>query len=63
MQIAIPIFERLTALDAIGPYEVLHRLPGAEVVVVGLERGSVRTENGCLGLSVDAPSTRFRAPT
>ena len=31
MQIAIVLFERLTALDAIGPYEVLQRLPGAEV--------------------------------
>jgi transcriptional regulator GlxA family with amidase domain len=54
MQIAIPLFERLTALDAIGPYEVLQRLPGAEVVFVGLERGTVRTENGFLGLSIDA---------
>ena len=31
MQIAIPLFDDLTALDAIGPYEVLSRLPGAEV--------------------------------
>ena len=35
MQIAIPLFDRLTALDAVGPYEVLQRLPGAEVVFVG----------------------------
>jgi putative intracellular protease/amidase len=54
MQIAIPLFDRLTALDAVGPYEVLQRLPGAEVVFVGAERGSVRTENGFLGLTVDA---------
>jgi putative intracellular protease/amidase len=54
MQIAIVLFERLTALDAIGPYEVLQRLPGAEVTFVGRERGSIRTENGFLGLSVDA---------
>ena len=31
MNIAIPIFDRLTALDAVGPYEVLSRLPGAKV--------------------------------
>jgi putative intracellular protease/amidase len=37
MQIAIPLFDDLTALDAIGPYEVLSRLPGAEVVFVGAE--------------------------
>jgi transcriptional regulator GlxA family with amidase domain len=54
MQIAIPVFDRMTALDAVGPYEVLQRLPGAEVVFVGTERGTVRTENGFLGLSVDA---------
>ena len=29
MDIAIPIFDQLTALDAVGPYEVLSRLPGA----------------------------------
>jgi len=28
MDIAIPIFDRITALDAIGPNEVLSRLPG-----------------------------------
>ncbi|MEO5899510.1 MAG: DJ-1/PfpI family protein [Ilumatobacteraceae bacterium] len=52
-QIAIPIFPRLTALDAIGPYEVLQRMPDYEVVFVGHEIGTVRTENGMLGLSVD----------
>ena len=31
MRIAILIFDRLTALDAVGPYEVLSRLPGAEL--------------------------------
>jgi hypothetical protein len=29
MDVAIPIFDRITALDAVGPYEVLSRLPGA----------------------------------
>ena len=54
MQIAIPLFPRLTALDAIGPYEVLQRLPGATVTFVGTQVGEVRTENGFLGLTVDA---------
>jgi transcriptional regulator GlxA family with amidase domain len=54
MQVAIPLFPRLTALDAIGPYEVLQRVPDLEVVFVGAERGEVRTENGMLGLTVDA---------
>jgi transcriptional regulator GlxA family with amidase domain len=53
LKIAILLFDRLTALDAIGPYEVLSRLPGAEVVFVGKQRGEVRTDTGTLGLSVD----------
>ncbi|MCW0215002.1 MAG: DJ-1/PfpI family protein [Pseudonocardia sp.] len=54
MQIAIPLYPRLTALDAIGPYEVLQRVPELDVVFVGEELGEVRTENGMLGLTVDA---------
>ena len=42
MQIAILIFDRLTALDAIGPYEVLRSVPGWEVEFVGPEKGEVR---------------------
>jgi putative intracellular protease/amidase len=53
MQIAIPIYPAFTALDAVGPYEVLQRLPGAEVVFCSTERGVVRTEQGMLGLSAD----------
>jgi len=54
VQIVIPLFDRLTALDAIGPYEVLQRLPDATVTFVGTRVGEVRTENGFLGLTVDA---------
>jgi putative intracellular protease/amidase len=44
MLITIPIYDRFTALDAVGPYEVLSRLPGAEVVFVAEEAGPVRTD-------------------
>ena len=54
MLVAIALFPRLTALDAIGPYEVLQRVPALDLVFVGAERGVVRTENGFLGLNVDA---------
>lgn len=54
MRIAILIFDRLTALDAIGPYEVLSRLPGAELTFVATETGEQRTDTGRLGLSADA---------
>lgn len=52
--IAIPIFDRFTALDAIGPYETLQRLPGATVTFVSNEVGEVRTENRFLGVTADA---------
>jgi transcriptional regulator GlxA family with amidase domain len=62
MQIAIPLFDRLTALDAIGPYEVLQRLPGATVTFVGATRGEVRTDNGFLGLMADATFEEIPTP-
>jgi putative intracellular protease/amidase len=54
MQIAILIFDRFTALDAVGPYEVLSRLPDAEVTFVAQERGLKRTDTGQLALHADA---------
>jgi putative intracellular protease/amidase len=54
MRIAVALFPRVTALDAVGPYEVLQRLPEATVTFVGHRKGEVRTENGFLGLTVDA---------
>jgi putative intracellular protease/amidase len=54
LNIAIPIFDGLTALDAVGPYEVLSRLPGAEVRFLAATAGPVRTETGMLALVADA---------
>lgn len=54
LQIAIPLFDRLTALDGVGPYEVLQRLPAATVTFVAERTGEFRTENGFLGLTADA---------
>lgn len=53
MDIAIPIFDGLTALDAIGPYEVLSRLPDAQVHFIAAEPGPKRTDNGMLSLTAD----------
>jgi len=53
-QFAILIFDKLTALDAVGPYEVLSRVPGTELVFVGPEAGPLRTDTGQLGLNADA---------
>ena len=54
MRIAIPLYDRFTALDAVGPYEVLSRLPGASVTWVAHEPGVVRTDNTMLGIEADA---------
>ena len=53
MDIAIPIFDRLTALDAVGPYEVLSRVPGARVSFIAAQPGPKRTENDMLALVAD----------
>ena len=54
MKIAIPIFDQITALDAIGPYEVLSRLPGAELKFVSFEPGPVKTDSRMLALHAEA---------
>jgi putative intracellular protease/amidase len=50
MNIAVLLYDRFTALDAIGPYEVLSRLPSASVTFVAAEPGPVVTDNGMLTL-------------
>lgn len=62
MQIAIPIFPAFTALDAIGPYEVLQRLPEAEVVFCSEERGPIRTEQGMLAIVADRALSEVPEP-
>ena len=46
LRIAIPLFPQFTALDAIGPYEVLQRIPTFDITFVGHARGEVRADNG-----------------
>ena len=62
MQVAIALFPRNTALDSIGPYEVLQRVPCIDVVFVGRRRGEVRTDNGMLGLICDATFDEVTQP-
>ncbi|WP_031088885.1 DJ-1/PfpI family protein [Streptomyces sp. NRRL WC-3549] len=50
MQIAIVLFDRFTALDAVGPYEMLSRVPGAETVFVAERTGAVRNDSDGLAL-------------
>jgi putative intracellular protease/amidase len=62
MDIAIPLFEGITALDAIGPYEVLSRLPGARVRFIALTPGPYRTDNRQLTLVADEPLSAVPHP-
>ncbi|MFI1731662.1 DJ-1/PfpI family protein [Streptomyces acidicola] len=53
MQIAIVLYDRFTALDAVGPYEILSRLPDAETVFVAEAAGPVRNDTGSLAITAD----------
>jgi transcriptional regulator GlxA family with amidase domain len=50
MQIAIVLYPGVTALDAIGPYEVLRMIPGAEIRFVSGAPGSIMTDSRVLVL-------------
>jgi transcriptional regulator GlxA family with amidase domain len=62
MKIAVVLYDRLTALDAIGPYEVLSRLPGAELAFVATEPGPIRTDNGMLTLIAERSLAEMPRP-
>jgi putative intracellular protease/amidase len=62
MQIAIFAYDHMTALDAVGPYEVLSRLPGAETIVVGEQRGPVRCDTRSLAFVADASLDEVARP-
>jgi putative intracellular protease/amidase len=54
MDIAIPLYDRFTALDAVGPYEVLARLPDARVTWLAHAPGPVTTDNKMLTIEATA---------
>jgi transcriptional regulator GlxA family with amidase domain len=62
LQVVIPLFPAFTALDGIGPYEVLQRIPQVDVTFIGHARGEVRSENGMLGITVDAAFEDYPRP-
>jgi transcriptional regulator GlxA family with amidase domain len=57
MKTSILIFDGITALDAVGPYEVLRSVPGWEVEFVAATAGEKRTDSGALGISADRALT------
>jgi transcriptional regulator GlxA family with amidase domain len=62
MEIAILLFDRLTTLDAVGPYEVLSRIPGATVKTVAKQAGPQRNDVGSLALVADYELEQITQP-
>ena len=62
MEVAIPLFDRFTALDAVGPYEVLSSLPGATVTFAAKSPGIQRTDNGILAMEASVALSDIPAP-
>src|SRR2546421_851583 len=62
MQIAIVPYPGFTALDAVGPYEVLHLMPDAEVCFVGHEVGPVLADSGILSITATKSFDEITAP-
>ena len=53
MRILIYLFDGVTALDAVGPYESLSRLPEVEIGFVARRAGLIRTGDNFLALNAD----------
>jgi transcriptional regulator GlxA family with amidase domain len=62
MQIVIALYDRFTALDAVGPHQVLTRLPGSEVIFASERTGGVCDDTGTLTLVADASYADVPAP-
>jgi putative intracellular protease/amidase len=62
MQIAIPIFDGFTAIDVVGPYEVLARVPGAEIVFPAPTTGPIRADNPPLAMLAETTLAEVRSP-
>jgi putative intracellular protease/amidase len=62
MQIAIVLYPGYTALDLIGPYEVLHLMPDADVRFVAHELGPVLADSGSLSIVATSTFDDLTAP-
>lgn len=62
MQIAIGLYPEFTSLDAIGPYQVLSHIPGAEVVFCAERAGLLSDDNDLLHLQIDATFADVPSP-
>jgi transcriptional regulator GlxA family with amidase domain len=62
MQIAYLLYDRFTALDIIGPHDVLNTVPGNESIFVAEQAGPVRNESDTLSLVADASLDEVTSP-
>jgi transcriptional regulator GlxA family with amidase domain len=62
MQIVIALYDRFTALDAVGPHQVLAHVPGAEIMFASERARAVSDETGTLTLVADASYADVPAP-
>lgn len=62
MQVACLLYDRFTALDIVGPYDVLNSLPEVEPVFVAEQAGPVRNESGTLALHADRTLAQVTRP-
>ncbi|MFF1710173.1 DJ-1/PfpI family protein [Streptomyces sp. NPDC058268] len=53
LSVALLLYDGFTALDAVGPYEVLCRVPGVRVTTVARKAGPIRTDTGELALGAE----------
>lgn len=63
MEIALLLYDGVTALDAIGPHEVFRLIPDATVRFVASTPGPIRTDGGYLSLVADYALADVPAPT
>jgi len=62
MKIAILLYDEFTALDCIGPYELLSRLPDAQLHFVSKKAGPVRADTGFLQIVAERTLDELRDP-
>jgi putative intracellular protease/amidase len=51
MKIVIYLYNGITMLDAIGPYEVLRNMEGAEVCFVAEQKGEIKADSGFIDIN------------
>jgi hypothetical protein len=62
LQVAIPIFKNVAALDFVGPYEPLHVLPNVNVVFVSHSKGLYAADGGMLSIEATATFDEMPSP-